>query len=149
MFLDSSASNHIFYTTFNLQNKHSCEGPYEVLVVNVHSLRVRSIGFSMFISKLVSNSMLNLNKLLHVPRIIRYLICVPRFFKDNNLYFKFHWDTCYVIPQVSHQVLVEGFLDDSGLYYFNNLALEPLSKLIGVHPGIFETYLSLSIGYER
>lgn len=44
-FRDSVNSHHINSSTSNLQNKHSCEGSYKVLVGNGHSLAVKSSKF--------------------------------------------------------------------------------------------------------
>lgn len=62
--------------------------------------------------------MLKLNNLLYVPNIKINLIFVSKFFKDHNVYFEFHSNKRYVKKQASSLVLLKGFLDDRGLYFF-------------------------------
>lgn len=74
----------------------------------------------------MSNTSSLLANLLHVPNITRNLISVSNFSKDNKVYFEFYPNKCFVKSQASGQVLLEGFLDASGLYCFNNVKVESL-----------------------
>lgn len=47
-FADSNASHHITSSTYKLLNKHSCEGPNNVIVDNYHILVVELVAFSKF-----------------------------------------------------------------------------------------------------
>lgn len=67
---------------------------------------------------------MSLNNLLHAPGIARNLIFVSKFAKDNNVFFVFHCNYCFVKSQASKEVLLEGFLDAGGLYYFHNLPMD-------------------------
>lgn len=80
---------------------------------------------SKFHSNLMSNSMLILVDLLHLPNITRNIIFVSKFTKYNNVYIEFHSNKCFVKSHTSKFLLLEGFLDDIGLYCFKSLTLEP------------------------
>lgn len=72
--------------------------------------------------------MWTINKLFDVLSITRNLIYLTKFAKYNSAFFEFHSNKCYVKPQAYKLVLLEGFLDESKLYCFNNLSLESSSK---------------------
>lgn len=101
------------------------DGPSRVIVFNGHNMIVQSIGLLNVRSNCMSNSILHLNNLLHVPKLTGNLIFVSKFAKDNDASFEFHVGKCYVKSQASKVVLLEGYLDGSGLYFFINLALAP------------------------
>lgn len=124
-FANSCAYHHITFFLLNLQNVQSYAYPNEILVGNVHSLVVKSLGLSYFRPKSMSNSMLKFNNRLHVPNITRNLISVSKYAKDKNVFFEFHSNKYYVKSQTSSLVLLEWFLGENGLYFFNIIALEP------------------------
>jgi len=68
-----------------------------------------------------------------VPTITRNLLSVSKFAKDNLVYFEFHADKCFVKSQESKQVLLEGFLDKSGLYKFSSFPLKSSRSAIQSH----------------
>lgn len=71
------------------------------------------------------NSMLKLDDLFHVPSITKNLISMSKFAKYRHVYFdQFHYSKWFLTTQVSNLVLLEGFLDESELYCFNNLSLK-------------------------
>lgn len=104
-----------------MQYVKSCVGPNKVVVGNGNSLAIKIVGNSKFKSSYEANSHLHLVDILHVPYITKNLILVSKFSKDNKVYFEFHPNTCFVKAQDSNHVLLKGFLDDNGLYYFNKL----------------------------
>lgn len=57
----------------------SCVDPSKVVVGNGHIIRVQSIGYSSIKSNCMSNTVLHLNHLTHVPKITRNLIFVSKF----------------------------------------------------------------------
>ncbi|KAI5382772.1 hypothetical protein KIW84_070256 [Lathyrus oleraceus] len=63
--------------------------------------------------------------MLHVPSITRNF-SVSKLAMDNNVYFECHSNKCFIKSHASNVVLLEGFLNESGLYCFTSLALEPL-----------------------
>lgn len=109
----------------------SYASPNKVLVGNGHSLVVKTIGHSQMHSNFVSNSMLKLYDVSHVPNIIRNLIYVSMPAKDNQVYCEFHANNYFIKSQASEQVLLDGFLDESGLYFFNDLLLGTLRHSLG------------------
>jgi len=63
--------------------------------------------------------MFKLHNMLHVPAITKNLINVSKFAKDNNIYFEFHANLCYVKNQETHQILLQGVIKD-GLLCFRH-----------------------------
>lgn len=118
------SSHCVTYNSSNLQCIKSCVGPNKFVVGNGHSLEVKLVRNTHFKSNPVSNSILQWTDLLHVPNITKYLILVSKFAEDNHVYFEFHHIKCFVKSNTSNQVLLEVFLYESGLYFFNNLTLE-------------------------
>lgn len=74
--------------------------------------------------------MLKLNDLLHVPNITRNLIAYYKLAKDNKVFLEFHSNKCFVKSQTSNLVLIKGFLAESHLYCFTNIALEYLKNIL-------------------
>jgi len=58
--------------------------------------------------------------LLLVPDITKKKFSVSKFSCDNNVFFVFYPNTCYVVHQDTKHVLLQGTLKD-GLYIFRNL----------------------------
>lgn len=73
----------------------------------------------------MSNYVSNLTDILQMPSIIKNLISVSMLSRDNNFYYKFHYNKCFIKYQASNVVLLEGFLDENDLYCFTILGLEP------------------------
>ena len=67
--------------------------------------------------------------MLLVPSITKNLLSVSRFAKDNNVFFEFHSDACFVKDQDSQTVLLIGKVKD-GLYSFDS------SNLCLAHPEV-------------
>lgn len=55
-----------------------------------------SIGDSQVYSTTIPSISLNLSNLLHVPDISKNLISVSKFARDDNVYFQFHSNCCFV-----------------------------------------------------
>jgi len=64
-----------------------------------------------------SHTMFKLHNMLHVHAITKNLISVAKFAKDNNVYFEFHANLCFVKNQETHQTLLQGVIKD-GFYVF-------------------------------
>lgn len=120
---NSCSTSHNLLSTSEFSSNSS--GPNNVVIGNGHILEVQIVGHSHFFSNLVSNYMLNLIGMLHMPSITRNLIYVTKLARDNNVYFEFHSNKCFIKSQASNVVLLGVFLDERGLYCFTNLALEP------------------------
>jgi len=86
---------------------------------NDTGLKISTIG-SAHIRSSTSNNNLVLKDLLHVPEITKNLISVSKLCIDNNVFFEFHSNTCYVIHQVTKRVMLQDILKN-GLYIFPTL----------------------------
>lgn len=88
-FTYSNASHHITFSPLNLQCIKSYEGTNKVVVGNGHT-DVKTVGHTLFHLNIVSNFLLKLTDLLHVPNITQNRISASKFYKDNHAYFEFH-----------------------------------------------------------
>ena len=68
-------------------------------------LAIQHIGQSIFPSQF-SSKLLALKQLLHVPSISKNLLSVSKFAHDNNVFFEFHSNHCFVKDQVTRIVLL-------------------------------------------
>uniref|UniRef100_A0A803NT75 Integrase catalytic domain-containing protein n=1 Tax=Cannabis sativa TaxID=3483 RepID=A0A803NT75_CANSA len=95
---DSGASNHCTPNGQNIMTPTEFEGPDQLYVGNGAGLPISQIAY------LLSNSCnkpLVLTNLLHVPELTKNLLSVSKFAADNNVYFVFYPDMCYVKDQCS------------------------------------------------
>jgi hypothetical protein len=117
---DSGASYHVTYSAQNIHQTTPFEGPDQIYIGNGQGLPVISSGSSQFFSPLNPKFRFVLSNLLHVPHTTKNLISVSQFAKDDNVFFEFHADSCYVKSQASNESLLKGVLDKDGLYKFSN-----------------------------
>lgn len=103
-------------------------GQDQVHISNDKGLRVKYVGYSYVKSPFDSQISLSLQNLLHVPRITKNLISVPKFANDNQVFFEFHPSHCYVKMQNTNKIVLEGKTDQDGLYQFNNFQLQHLAN---------------------
>jgi histone deacetylase 1/2 len=71
-----------------------------------------------FPSPFYPSTTLKLNNMLHVPSITKNLVSVSQFARDNNVFFEFHSNVCYVKSQDSSRILLKGHLGNDGFYLF-------------------------------
>ena len=67
---------------------------------NGQGITIQNIDESFFSSPFQSK-LLSLKSLLHVPMIKKNLLSVSKFAKDNNVYFEFFPNSCFVKDQVT------------------------------------------------
>ena len=96
----------------------------------VKGLSISSAGSSSFVSPNDDAITFKLNKLLHVPSILKKLLSVSQFAKDNFVLFEFHPHLCLVKSQETNKVLFQGVVGADGLYSFHNLKLQDNSPLL-------------------
>lgn len=110
-FADSSASHHITSHNSYFHHKQFYVGSNEVLVGDRQGLNIKSICSTKSKSNTIPNFVLTLNNLLHVPSITSNLIFVCKFSSNNNVFFEFHSNRCFVKSRASKVEFLEGFLD--------------------------------------
>ena len=88
----------------------------QVFVGNGKGLQIHHVGT--FVFKPFSSYSFKLKNLLHVPHIKKNLLSVSQFARDNNIYFEFYPNSCYVKSQNSKETLLQGTLK-SGLCSFS------------------------------
>lgn len=106
---------------FNTQMKARVR---QLRVRNGQTLSIHLVGSTHFYAKFRPKHKLILTNILHVPSITINLLSISKFSNDNNVVFEILYEKCYIKSQASKQVIVEGVLDASGLYYFPRLSLE-------------------------
>ena len=94
-YLDSRASHHFTPDVANLLQGSEYMGSDQVFIGNGISINIQHIGHSLLHST-DSNSLFKLDNLMHVPTIAKNLISVSQFAKDNNIFFEFYPNSCYV-----------------------------------------------------
>ncbi|PON71837.1 hypothetical protein PanWU01x14_070240, partial [Parasponia andersonii] len=123
---DSGATNHCTLDVHNRMHRDSYQGSEMLHVSDGTGLQIQHIGQSSFLSHFQSK-MLNLNHLLHVPSINKNLTSVSKFAADNNVFFEFQSNQCFVKDQVTKAILMAGMLNN-GLYVFDSSALSFTTK---------------------
>ena len=99
------------------------QGSANVKLGNGASMAISHIGSTSCVS-VVTNIVLCLQNLLHVLTLNKKLLSVSKFANDNNVFFEFYSDSCYVKHQVTKQILFQGIIKD-GLYVFPALRSSP------------------------
>ncbi|KAL4377411.1 hypothetical protein GQ457_02G034560 [Hibiscus cannabinus] len=110
---DSGASHHVTYDHSNLQSGVPYAGNNSLLMGDGAGVLIRHVGQG---SIYTSAKPLFLQNLLHVPMIKKKLLSVSQLTRDNNVFFEFHADGCYVKDSQTRNVLLEGRLAHEGLY---------------------------------
>lgn len=103
-YVDIGATTHVAHDFGNLAVSTDYNGNDNILVGNGNVVPISSIGF---------NSMLN--NILFVPQIIKNLLSISQFTKDNNVVIEFNSDSCFVKDKLNHKILLRGNLTN-GLY---------------------------------
>lgn len=109
------ATNHCTPTSENLHYQSAYKGKDQVLVGNGSGIPISSIGKTTFST---NSHSFYLKDILHTPSITKNFFSVSKFTKDNNCYFEFFSDACFVKDQVTRRVLLQGSLRN-GLYAFH------------------------------
>ena len=97
---------------------------------NGEGLSIYKTGSSTFISPNDTGITFKLCKLLHVPSILKILLSVSQFVKDNSMFFEYHPHVCLVKSQETEKVLLQGVVGVNGLYSFHNLQLQGNPSLL-------------------
>lgn len=122
-FPDSGAFFHVTNDAKNLQQLTPIEGPDQIYMGNGQGLHIQSSGSSVFTSPIHPHTPLTFHNLLLIPTITKNLLSVSQFCRDNNVYFLFDANKCFVLSQVNNDVLLEGQVGKDGLYEFPSLTL--------------------------
>lgn len=118
---DSGAMHHVTSDAQLMSQSSTYSGFEQIRMGNGQGLSITSIGSSKFVSPIVPNVTLSLNNMLLVPSITKNLVSVPKFAKDNQVFFEFHPNYCFVKSQVSKRILLKGCLTADCLYSFQPL----------------------------
>ncbi|GMI86345.1 hypothetical protein HRI_002303800 [Hibiscus trionum] len=112
---DSGATHHVTSSPpAQLHSAHQYTGQSKVQLGDGPSLSISSVGQCHITS---SFKPLVLDQLLVVPQITKNLLSVSKFATNNNVYFKFHSQSCYVKDESTWATLLEGS-QVHGLYQF-------------------------------
>ena len=127
---DTCSTNHLTNDLINLfVQSEPYHGKDQIHVGDGVGLHVKNIGSATLSTP--TNSFI-LNKLLHVPHILKNLISVSQFTSDNDVYLEFHSSLFLVKDEATRRILLRAKPKDD-LYIF------PTSISPTNHP---QTYLS-------
>jgi len=102
----------------------------QIFIGNGEGLSISGDGSFSFVSPNDSHITFKLHKLLHVPSILKNLLSVSQFSKDNSVFFEFHPHLCLVKSQETNKVLLQGIVGVDGFYSFHYLKLQDNSPLL-------------------
>ena len=102
---DSGATNHCTPDPNNLIIQDIYAKNDQIHMGDGTNLAIQHIGQSTFPSQF-SSKLLVLKQLLHVPSISKNLLSVSKFAHDNNVFFEFHYNQCFVKDQVTRTILL-------------------------------------------
>ena len=117
---DSGATHHVTPDASNLMDFMSLSGSDQVHIGNGQGLPITFVGSLQFPSPLHPKTTLKHNNLLLVPSITKNLVSVSQFARDNDVYFEFYPNHCFVKSHDSSKVLLRGVLGHDGLYQFED-----------------------------
>jgi histone deacetylase 1/2 len=122
LYPDSGATHHVTpdANATNLMDVASLSGSDQVHIGTGQGLSITFVGSMSFSSPFYPHTTLKLNNLLYVPSITKKLVSVSQFARDNNVYFEFHPNECFVKSQGSSKLLLRGHLGIDGLYQFDS-----------------------------
>ncbi|KAL4319539.1 hypothetical protein GQ457_18G013270 [Hibiscus cannabinus] len=104
---DSGATHHITSDRANLQTDESYACMNSLLMGNGDKVKITHIGNSSLVSE---DRSLMLHNLLCVPDIKKNLLSVSHFARDNNVFFEFYSEKCFVKDVQTKVTLLEGRL---------------------------------------
>ena len=115
-YLNSEVTHQMTPNSSHLLDQVPYNGSKQVWVGNGDSLHIKNIGSSIF-KPFSSRHSLKLEKIFNVPHLTKNLLSVSQFARDNDVFFKFHPNTCYVKSQASKETLLQWIISN-GLYSF-------------------------------
>lgn len=121
---DSGATNHVTPNLNNLSSASVYTGGDNIQIADGSGIIINHVGSAKVHSTSSPSSSFLLKTLLHVPQSSKNLLSVSRFAHDNNVFFEFHSNCCFVKSQATRKVLLQGVVRD-GLYIFDNLFIPP------------------------
>ncbi|XP_020961352.1 uncharacterized protein LOC110263850 [Arachis ipaensis] len=101
----SGASHQCTPDPSNLQQAQEYYGQDQVYIGNGSGIKIQHIGNS-YLHHKPTDKRYYLYDLLHVPSIAHNLVSVSKFARDNNVYFSFWPDVCFVKSQATKEVLL-------------------------------------------
>lgn len=100
-----------------------------MVIGNDHTIAILHVGE--FILSIGSNSFL-LKDLLYVPDIHKNLLSVSNFVKDNNVFFEFYPNCCFIKDTEARQIFLQG-VKFNELNHFFPATTESKFALIDTH----------------
>jgi len=111
-FSDTSANQHVTLDLATLTDSATYLGNDHLHVGDGKGLGISHIGHTTLHSL---KHIFTLSNVLHVPHIIKLLLSVQKFYRDNHIYFEFHASIFYVKDLITKKVLLSSQSND-GLY---------------------------------
>ena len=107
---DYGASFHLIGDSQNMKQFTHFDGLDQIFIGNGEGLCISNTGSASFISPNDVGITFKLHKLLHVPSILKKLLSVSQFVKDNSVFFEFHLHACLVKSQETNNILLKDLL---------------------------------------
>jgi histone deacetylase 1/2 len=111
-YADSGATDHLTSELDKLTLKERYGGKDKIQTANGSGMQIHHVGQSTIHN---SSRSLHLRDVLHVPSVTRNLLSVPRFTRDNNVFFEFHPWYFFVKDRATREILLRGGVH-GGLY---------------------------------
>jgi histone deacetylase 1/2 len=111
-YADSGATDHLTSELDKLSVKERYGGKDKVHTADGSGMHIRHVGHSTIPN---STRSLQLRDVLHVPSVTRNLLSVPKFTRDNNVFFEFHPWYFFVKDRATREILLRGGVH-GGLY---------------------------------
>ena len=118
---NSEATHYITNDTSSFSKKTSYHGNDVVKLGNSSGMKIININSAHYTLP-HTDIVIKFNQLVHVPNIIKSLLSMSKFVKDNDVFFEFHTNHCLVKSQATKQILLQGKLRGS-IYVFSPLHL--------------------------
>ena len=129
---DLGAPNHVTKDVSNVITRNKYMGQDRIHMGNGTGSSTHHMGPSSFLSQFCSK-ILPLKHLLHVPTITKNLVIVSKFVRDNNIFFEFHPNSCFIQDHISKVVLMAEKLRN-GLYAFDHTQMGFQNQLQPLFP---------------
>lgn len=114
-YLDSGVTHHLTNNMANMNVREKFKGSYQLIIGNGQGLTITHIGDAYFSYKgsniAYNHTHIALRDILLVPYITKNLLSISKLTADNNFFFEFVGNICYVKDSLKGKVLLQGLAE--------------------------------------